>query len=200
MPTRYEAADRRTGKLIRQNRAEFHNLRLRFPFDYLNVAGVKREVKAMYGRMEKRNRAVYIDIAMAVYADLSESEAAALVDGVLSAYDPVTGYVYTREISRKRDRTAEGMLAAASRSALSASVERSRRLWETQSLQFADEVVDAAMLRKFRDAGVTRVKWISVEDESRCGRCADLHGRIFKIDEIPAKQHLHCRCYVVPVE
>lgn len=199
MPQRYEAADRACAKLERQIAAEFQNLRLRFPFDHLNVATLRRSVKAMYDRMEKRNFEAYVLIALAVYADMSRAEAERLVRRVLSAYDPVTGYVYTREIPRKRDRAAEGMLSAADRASLREAAARAQRLWVAQTKQFADEVTDAAMLASYRDAGVTRVRWVTVEDEARCEHCARLHGRIFKLNDIPAKPHPHCRCYVVPV-
>ena len=51
-----------------------------------------------------------------------------------------------------------------------------------------------------RDAGVKKVRWVSVEDARRCKACADLDGKIFSINDIPSKQHRNCRCYVVPVE
>ncbi len=200
MPNRYKAADRACVKLERQIAAEFQNLRLRFPFDHLNVASLRRYAKTMYERMEKRNFDAYVLIAMAVYDDMSRDEAERLVSRVLSAYDPVTGYVYTREIPRKRDRAAEGMVAAADRASLREASARAQRLWVAQTKQFADEVTDEAMLESYRDAGVTRVRWVSVEDKARCGKCRDLDGKEFPIDEIPPKQHPHCRCYVVPVE
>lgn len=200
MPTRYKAADRACAKLERQIAAEFQNLRLRFPLDHLNVAGLRKYTKTMYDRMEKRNFDAYVLIAMTVYADMNVAEAERLVERVLSDYDPVTGYVYTREIPRKRDRAAEGMIAAADRASLREAAARAQRLWVAQTKQFADEVTDEAMLESYRDAGVTRVRWVSVEDEVRCGKCLMLDGKEFPIDEIPPKQHPHCRCYVVPVE
>ena len=200
MPNRYKAADRACAKLEKQIAAEFQNLRLRFPFDHLNIASFRRYVKNMYDRMEKRNYDAYVLIALAVYEDMSIAEAKRLVDRILGAYDPVPGYVYTREIPRNRDRAAEGMIAAADRASLRESAARAQRLWVAQTKQFADEVTDAAMLESYIDAGVKRVRWVSVEDEVRCGKCRSLDGKEFPIDEIPPKQHPHCRCYVVPVE
>ena len=199
MPNRYDAADRRTGKLIRQHEAEFQNLRLRFPLDHLNVVLLKRYAKAMYKRMDKRNRETYLAIAMAAYAGMSQAAAEKLVDRVLSAYDPVTGYVYDREVGRKRDRLVESMAAAQSRSALREANGRANRLWMAQVKQFADEIVDGAVLDSYRDAGVHRVRWVTIPDEQRCAHCAKLNDREFSIDSIPAKPHPKCRCYVVPV-
>lgn len=200
MPTRYKAADRRAGKLERQHAAEFQNLRLRFPLDHLNMTSLKRYAKTMFERMEKRNFDVYVAIAMEVYDELTQAEAEKLVKRVLSAYDPVTGYVYTREVSRKRERTVEGMAAARDRAALRESIARSQRLWAAQSKQFADEVVDAAMIESYRDAGIERVRWVTIPDERRCKYCRALDGKEFPIDEIPPKPHPKCRCYVLPVE
>ncbi len=200
MPTRYEAADRRTGKLIRQHAAEFQNLRLRFPLDHLNVTALKRYAKTMFSRMERRNLDAYIAIAMEIYDSLTKAEAERLVKRVLSAYDPVSGYVYTREASRKRERTVEGMISARDRASLRESIARSQRLWVAQTKQFADEVVDTAMIESYRDAGIRRMRWITVPDERRCGKCLALDRREFPINDIPAKPHPHCRCYVEPVE
>lgn len=200
MPTRYKAADKRTGKIVRMAAAEFHNLSLRFRVDHLNVVSLRRYAKSMYARLEKSDRDMLIAVAMAVYDDLSKSDAAKLVDGVLSAYDPVTEYVYTREVGRKRDRLVESMVAARDRHSLSEAIARAQRLWVAQTKQYADNVVDAAMIKSYRDAGVKKVRWVSVEDAKRCEVCADLDGKIFSINDIPSKQHRNCRCYVVPVE
>ncbi|MBQ2768088.1 MAG: hypothetical protein IJF49_08455 [Clostridia bacterium] len=200
MPTRYKAADKRTGVAVRRASAEFQNLRLRFRPDHLNVVLLKKYTKAMYARLEKADREMMIAIAMATYDDLDREGAAEVVDGVLSAYDPVTGYVYHREVIRKRDRLVESMAAAQDRAAMQEAISRAQRLWVAQMKQFADEVVDAAMIKSYRDAGIGRVRWVTVPDAKRCTRCAELDGEEFSIDDIPSKPHRHCRCYVVPVE
>ena len=96
MPTRYKAADRACAKLERQIAAEFQNLRLRFPLDHLNVAGLRKYTKTMYDRMEKRNFDAYVLIAMTVYADMNVAEAERLVTLLMGdKVEPRRDYIAT---------------------------------------------------------------------------------------------------------
>ena len=66
--------------------------------------------------------------------------------------------------------------------------------------QFMDDVTFDAMIQAFRDNGTERVRWITAEDDRRCKQCAAMHGKIYPIDKIPPKPHIHCRCWVEEVE
>ena len=47
----------------------------------------------------------------------------------------------------------------------------------------------------YRDVGVTKVQWLTADDERTCPECAPLNGKVFAIDEAPAvPQHPGCRC------
>ena len=49
------------------------------------------------------------------------------------------------------------------------------------------------------DAGVEEVIWDSEHDEKVCAECDSMDGMHFRIDEIPFKPHLKCRCTLIPV-
>jgi SPP1 gp7 family putative phage head morphogenesis protein len=196
----YRSIDKRMAKVERQIALEFHNLRLRFAFDHLNVTSLRRAVREMYSRMDKRNRAAYIAEYMAMYDDASEEEAKKAVKRMLGGYNSVTEFVYAKETLRKAERTVEAMMSAGSRSQMREGIDRAQRLWVAQSKQYADIVVDEAMIASYKRDGIKRVVWITQEDERRCAHCRSLDGREFPIDDIPPKPHRNCRCYVLPVE
>lgn len=196
----YRSIDKRMAKVERQIALEFHNLRLRFALDHLNVTSLRRAVREMYSRMDKRNRAAYIAEYMAMYDDASEEEAKKTVKRMLGGYNSVTEFVYTKETLRKAERTVEAMVSAGSRSQMREGIDRAQRLWVAQSKQYADIVVDEAMIASYKRDGIKRVVWVTQEDERRCAHCRSLDGREFPINDIPPKPHRNCRCYVLPVE
>jgi len=54
---------------------------------------------------------------------------------------------------------------------------------------------------KFYDTvGVREVRWMVADDERLCPICADLDGKVFKVDKAPPiPRHPHCRCTIVAV-
>ncbi len=52
----------------------------------------------------------------------------------------------------------------------------------------------------YREVGVSKVKWLTAQDERTCPECAPLDGKIFKIDDAPGPPcHPGCRCALVSV-
>jgi SPP1 gp7 family putative phage head morphogenesis protein len=200
----YQSADKLSKRLELAIRAEFHNVAV-YPFDELNRAAVQRRVKAMYRRLKDKNLAMFILIAEEVYETLlgeklGKKQAEKIVNAKLREYNSVTEYVYEKEADRKRDRASEAARAADTRSQLREVLNRAQRLWVAQMKQYADDIVDATMLKAYRDAGIKRVRWQTQPDERTCKHCAELHNREFPIDDIPEKPHRGCRCYLLPVE
>ena len=115
---------------------------------------------------------------------------------LLSEYDPVTRYVYTHEVERKRMRLAEAYIAS---NGDSREVKKALRLWSNMIRQYSIAITDEALLLTYKKAGVEYVKWITEEDERRCGQCAERHGKVYRIDNVPPKPHMGCRCYFEPV-
>jgi len=47
----------------------------------------------------------------------------------------------------------------------------------------------------YRQVGVTKVQWLTADDERTCPECAPLDGKVFEIGEAPAlPRHPGCRC------
>lgn len=185
----YNYADK---EIARLNRYFIHEFMEYQPskFDELNIL---KSAKAMYARMDGKARQAFVRIAKNQYGDITPLVALAL----LEEYDPVTKYVYSHEVERKRMRFAEAYIAGGgnrndTKSAL--------RLWSNMVRQYAIVITDYALILKYKSEGIKHVTWITEEDERRCGTCAGRHGKIYPIDEIPPKPHIGCRCYYVPVQ
>ncbi len=183
----YSRADKEVAKLNRYFIQEF----LRFQAIKLDELNVLRSAKAMYERMDKKARSAFVRIARDKYDDITIAEALFL----LEEYDPVTKYVYTHEVERKRMRFAEAFIASKGNAN---EVKTALRLWSNMIRQYSTTITDEALLLSYKKAGVEHVKWITEEDELRCTECAERHNKVYHIDSIPPKPHINCRCYFVP--
>lgn len=174
-------------------------------FDELNVVNTRRVTEEMYTRMLAENDSVYLKAAKKAYRDAggNESVDANFVEGILIAYNLVTGYLYRKEAERKRLRMNEQILTAreySDRDMLREGLRKSANLWYTQTTQYGVDVVDAATLKAYKDRGVKYVKWVARDDGKECADCKNRHGKIFRITDVPAKTHYGCRCYLEPTE
>jgi SPP1 gp7 family putative phage head morphogenesis protein len=170
----------------------------------------------MFDRLLFENEKMYQAVADKAYskaktkakeAGYKEEEEKALSGewllGVLLGYNFVTGYVYDREVERKRLRLNEQMLTAKeydSREMFNDGLRRTANLLWTQTSQYGISVVDAATLQAYEDMGVEEVRWKARIDGRECKVCRERHNKIFKISEVPEKTHYRCRCYLEPVK
>lgn len=165
-------------------------------FDALNVIEYSH---SMYAELNKITEEKLLLLAKRIYKDnvkvaRTDIEMAWLL-GLLSQYDPITKYVYSNEIERKRSRFAESVIASNTKVK---EIETALRLWSAMINQYAIEVTDAACLQAYVDNGIKTVKWVTVEDERRCSECLKREGKIYDIANVPPKPHIGCRCYFVP--
>lgn len=116
--------------------------------------------------------------------------------GLFVRYDPVTKYVYTNEVDRKRSRYAESLISSNTKVK---EINYSLRLWSNMVRQYAIAMTDLSSRKAFEDLGYLRVEWVTEEDDRVCEVCEARSGKIYLIDKIPPKPHLGCRCYVLPV-
>ena len=144
-----------------------------------------RLVKSVYGGYRKPSE-----------GDSEEFDPTSFVMALLLAYNPVTKYVFKNEIERKRSRFAEGVIAS---NTPSAEVALARRLLAGITSQFMDDATFESMVQAFRDNGVKEVRWVTEVDDRRCKQCAGRHNKIYPINKIPPKPHIHCRCWVEEV-
>ena len=165
-------------------------------FDELNVIAVSHEIYDEALKITEQEATRLVKTVYDSYREeevLPPSDAHAAVIALMAAYNPVTKYVYENELDRKRSRFAEGVIASTTPRE---EVELAKRLLIGMNKQFADDATFDAVIKAYEDDGVKRVRWITAVDDRRCKECKARHHKIYSIDNIPPKPHLHCRCYV----
>lgn len=169
-------------------------------FDELNVISVSHEI---YDEALKITEQEATRLVKAVYdsyretGEITASDAHAFTVALMAAYNPTTKYIYRNEVDRKRSRFAEGVISS---DTPREEVELAKRLLIAMNKQFADDATFEAVIKAFADDGVKRVRWITAVDDRRCKECKSRHYKIYSIDRVPPKPHLHCRCYIEKVE
>ena len=169
-------------------------------FDELNVISVSHEI---YDEALKITEQEATRLVKSVYDSYRESGAITASDAqnavaaLMDEYSPTTKYIYRNEVDRKRSRFAEGVISS---DTPLEEVERAKRLLTALNAQFADDATFDAVIKAYADDGVKRVRWITAVDDRRCTECKSRHHKIYSIDNIPPKPHLHCRCYVEKID
>lgn len=178
---------RNTDKEIKHiNKQILRVFRKKLGIDELNVLKMSKD---MYEELQDVATEAYLRIAKRKWPKRTKKWLYAL----LAAYDPVTGYVFNREIDRKRSRFAEGVIAGTEDG-------KAQRLLAAMLAWYAIEVTDAAALEQYKEDGVKRVRWVSKDDHRRCKVCEERHMKIYDIGRVPPKPHINCRCVLEPVE
>lgn len=204
----YEDADREELKLKKYTVAEFNRMATLPHFDELNVTRGTEEVIRVYKRINKRAKKCFRDIGWAAIDEglyeldidrPKRPDADDVVKEQLSAYNPITKYIYNDEMVRKAERCREGVVASGGRQDLRKTLATNLRYLLMQEVQYGDCVVDAARLETFKANGVTEVRWVTERDNRVCEECVALNGVIFPVDRVPPKPHYNCRCHLEPV-
>ena len=199
MTTPYSKADKTIAYLNRQYNRLFRRVA---SFDELNVIPTSHEIyEETYTLVEKEAarlaKAVYGTYRRNVSEEDKEGfDAASFVLALLLAYNPVTKYVYKNEIDRKRSRFAEGLISS---SRPREEIALAKRLLAATNAQFMDDVTFNSLVEAYSDNGTEKVRWVTHPDDRRCKKCKAMHGKIYPIDKIPAKPHIHCRCWIEEV-
>ena len=169
-------------------------------FDELNVINVSHEI---YDEAVEITEQEATRLVKSVYDSYCESEEITASEAhdftvvLMGAYNPVTKYIYTNEMDRKRSRFAEGVISS---DTPRNEVDLAKRLMVSVNKQFVDDATFDAVVKAYKDDGVKRVRWITAADDRRCQECKARHRKIYPIDKIPTNPHLHCRCYVEKVK
>ena len=203
----YAEADSAIRTMNRKNLKAFNLLKLA-KWDEISII---RAVSAAYEESARMAKRKYQEIAQGAFltalkeAGVSEAIASGMamdeittdwILDMLEEVDPVTLYAFLPEMERKKQRLIEALAAAQNRNA---EIDKALRYWAVQVGQYADNSVYRARLDAFRISGIERVRWVTQKDERVCGDCDSLDEQIFQIDSVPPPQHIHCRCFIVPV-
>lgn len=169
-------------------------------FDELNVISVSHEIYDEAREIVEREATRLVKSVYDSYREsgaIPASDARDFVAALMGAYNPTTKYIYKNELDRKRSRFAEGVISS---DAPRDEIELAKRLLAALNKQFADDATFDAVVKAYEDDGIDRVRWVTAVDDRRCKECKARHHKIYPIQKIPPKPHLHCRCYVEKVE
>ena len=192
----YSRADKTIAYLNKQYAKLF---RRTIAADELNVINASHEIYETAYKLIEQEAARLVKSVYGSYrksANDTEFDPVSFVLVLLLAYNPVTKYVFKNEIERKRSRFAEGVIAS---NTPRAEVDLAKRLLAGITAQFMDDATFESMVQAYRDNGTEEVRWITAEDDRRCKQCASMHNKIYPINKIPPKPHIHCRCWVEEV-
>lgn len=187
----YEYADKAIRAINRKNLKMFQRLK-QMKFDELNILN---EISKIYTEAVRYARKWYLLIAKDAYEKVNKKKNPIDKDWILDMLeeeDPVTLYLFTPEIDRKKARLAEALAAALNKGK---EVDKALRLLTLQLAHYADKSVDEARLQAFVDLGVKHIIWRAEHDEKTCSVCKERDGKKYPINDIPPKPHLNCRCW-----
>ena len=195
-------------KITTKIHREFRHNRLAL-FDEMNVIQTKKHVDKLYNKVFQIIKSEFLAVANDIYAELAAEAIEMGFDGdlgsidedllneFLSQYSPVTKYVFTNEIDRKKSRLFEALVASLEDRLDSYTT--AENLLKRQIKQCGIEFEDAVIETAYKDLGVEKVQWVAEHDHKTCGVCSELDGNVFELKDAPNKQHINCRCYLIPV-
>ena len=165
-------------------------------FDELNVLEVTR---TLYQDLAHDNQEIFLELAQERYQEAEphgeEPPDLAWLLALLAGYSAVTKVIYDNDVDRKRQYTAEGINSS---TAKVTEFRRGLHYWADLTATYGDIVTDESTLKAYRDAGVKKVRWVTVGDGKVCEICRERNGKVYSINSIPPK-HRRCRCVFEPV-
>lgn len=118
----------------------------------------------------------------------------------LSSVNYVTQYIFVNEFDRKLARTIEEIISSPKKSDINKNIEKALKYWNRQAKQAGDNITIESALEGAKSAGITKVVWVTQDDERVCPKCNENDGKIFDIDKIKLPLHYNCRCYFKIIE
>lgn len=189
----YEYTDKAIAYIDKQLIERYSRLKSLVSFDELNVIN---EVNELYRDVYVIVKKSFLILANQVYShtvrkktnrELDEE----WIDFILTAYDPVSKYVFDHEIDRKCARLIEAVISSDTKAQ---EIDVALRAMSFMCRMYADRVTDEATMQAYEDEKVKLVKWIAEMDEKTCAVCRRRNGRIYKIHSVPPDPHPNCRC------
>lgn len=195
----YEYVDKVLKRLVRATQVLFRQYR-RLPFDELNVLTTTEE---LYQQLNDQVVTAFLSIFDFYYrrenpaVQTTNLPVEAWLDGVLRQPSKVMKYAYTSEVTRKRDRLIEALIAS---NGDPQEIDKAMRYWAQMFGWFAVEVADAAVEQAREDLDIDLVEWKTARDGHVCAECAARDGVRYHLRQVPPKPHPNCRCYTVVVK
>lgn len=228
----YELADIASDLLRKQAIRRFQNARVKantINFDELDVIRICTD---LYENLDSDNKKKFLELIQLTYRRTkpkgeTEPDLSWLL-ALLDEYNPVTKYVYSHEVERKKAYLQEAIIAISDQknsfkdlvsitranmlktgrlkaritktkqTSIKKEFDKSLRYWSRMTDQYCIDVSDRAQLKAFNDAGVKKVRWNTELDGRECKICRDRDGKVYLIDKLPSKPHWRCRCWFTP--
>lgn len=191
----YSQADKGIQYLNKRYVRMFGRLKSVLRMDELNIMN---GVNEMFAEIDPMVKEVLLRIAKGTYKRIRGDHEDAIdemwVLAFLSAYDPITKYVYLGEQDRKRTRLIEALIATRSPE----EVDLAMRIWSRQTTQACIEITDKAAMKAYEDMGIRKVVWETEEDLRVCKVCEKRQGKVYELKNVPKKPHYNCRCWLRP--
>lgn len=171
----------------------------RIRLSHATAKQVQRISRELFEKLDSRARLYFGKIADHYYREMCGKHKLPddWLDDFLLEYDPLTKYVYTNEVDRRAARFIEAVIATDGNPE---EVNSKMRDWSRTARQYGDRVTDESVYAGMKKAGVTEVMWIATLDGKVCSDCRELHGKIFKLRNLPDKPHPNCRCTIRAVK
>lgn len=176
----------------------------------MNISQTKKHIDKLYKDIFKIIKTELVTILNPLYQEIYGEALALGFDGDLrdldvawiedffDEYNPVTKYVFSNEIDRKKSRLFEALVASAKER--HQSYKTAENLLIRQIKQYSIDLEDKVAKTVYKDLGVEKVEWCAEIDHKTCDVCSELDGQIFELNNAPYKQHYNCRCYLIPVK
>ena len=176
----------------------------------MNVAAVKKQVHKLYKNAYKIILNEFAAVLNLIYTDVYTEALEMGFDGdvrdldegfiedFFEEYNPVTKYVFSNEIKRKESRLFEALVASSAEKIQS--YKTAENLLKRQVKQYSIDLEDQVAKATYKAMGVEKVVWNAEIDHKTCGVCSEMDGQVFNLNELPPKQHYHCRCWITPVK
>jgi SPP1 gp7 family putative phage head morphogenesis protein len=176
----------------------------------MNIVQIKKHVDKLHKKIFKIIKKEFLAVANDIYSEVADEAIElgfdgdwgdldeAWIEGFFEEYSSVTKYVLKNEIERKFSRLFEALVSDLEERLESYSTTEKllTRQVKQSSIEFEDEIAEET----YRAFGVKKVMWIAEKDDKTCSVCSELDGEIFDLDKAPDKQHINCRCYLIPVK
>ena len=178
-------------------------------FDDMNIIQTKKHIDRLYRDVFNIVKKEFTDILNPIYETIYDEAIdmgfdgdirnldEAWVEDFFEEYNPVTKYVFSNEIDRKKSRLFESLVASTLER--HQSYKTAENLLIKQVKQYAIDLEDAIAMVVYEDTGVKMVMWNAEHDHRTCGDCSEMDGQIFKLKDVPDKLHYQCRCWLTPI-
>lgn len=195
-----------------------------------NVIDLFAYVQSLYNGIDKFNFSMFESTAKGLYNQAYEwgNEVTgntgerteinqAWILALVSSFNAVTKYVYTDEVTAKRDyfnqkitnslkaRVAQKKELTMLGADVNANFKEAKRLWANMADSMMVFVGTLAMVQAYKDTGVKKVIYHTEEDDKVCELCEPKNGKILRVDELvygvnAPPIHNYCRCWLEPIE